>query len=223
MLVLTRILRYAARDTVPAGNYFSRQYCSSNIKFKRNIQKEKKSQFTASDEYKNVGRRNKILENDNQHSQEQKAEPGSEETRQQHQHQQQDDQQQQEQKSTENENQQQQSQEDSKQANTDRNLMIRGSFEHITNKNRENYLMMIKMFEHRDVHRKNHVEFIYAALKHMREFGVERDLSIYKALIDIMPKGKFIPTNVFQAEFVHYPKQQQCIIDLLDEMEYNGE
>lgn len=109
------------------------------------------------------------------------------------------------------------------QSETERtNLMVRGSFEHISVKNRETYLNMVKLFETKDVHRRNHVEFIYAALKNMKEYGVNRDLVVYKALIDIMPKGKFIPTNLFQAEFVHYPKQQQCIIDLLDQMEDNG-
>ncbi|CAD6992329.1 unnamed protein product [Ceratitis capitata] len=56
----------------------------------------------------------------------------------------------------------------------------------------------------------------------MADFGVEYDLEVYKALINVMPKGKFIPTNVFQAEFMHYPKQQQCIIDLLEQMEDLG-
>lgn len=101
--------------------------------------------------------------------------------------------------------------------------MVRGSFEHISHKNRDTFLTMVKLFETRDVHRRNHVEFIYAALKNMREYGVHRDLAVYKALIDVMPKGKFIPTNMFQAEFNHYPKQQQCIIDLLAQMEENGE
>lgn len=104
----------------------------------------------------------------------------------------------------------------------DKNLMVRGSFENISHKNRETFIRMVKLFETRDVHRRNHVEFIYAALKNMREYGVHRDLAVYKALIDVMPKGKFIPTNIFQAEFNHYPKQQQCIIDLLDQMEENG-
>lgn len=44
----------------------------------------------------------------------------------------------------------------------------------------------------------------------------------YKKILDILPKGKMIPTNVFQAEFMHYPKQQQCAIDLLEKMEDNG-
>lgn len=111
---------------------------------------------------------------------------------------------------------------DGKQRNYDSQLMHRGEFQHISNKNRETFISMVHIFVERDKHRRNHVEFIYAALKHMREFGVERDLSVYKELIDIMPKGKFIPTNMFQAEFMHYPKQQNCIMDLLCEMEHNG-
>lgn len=99
---------------------------------------------------------------------------------------------------------------------------IRNPFDSAQDKTKETYLEMISIFEDRNVHRRNHVEFIYAALKSMAEFGVERDIEVYKALINVMPKGKFIPTNMFQAEFMHYPKQQQCIIDLLEQMEDLG-
>lgn len=110
-----------------------------------------------------------------------------------------------------------------KQDNTEnRQLMLRGSFESVDSKNRQSYLTMVEMFENRDIHRRNHVEFIYAALKNMEDFGVHRDLEVYKALINVMPKEKYIPRNMFQAEFMHYPKQQQCIIDLLEQMEDNG-
>ena len=34
-----------------------------------------------------------------------------------------------------------------------------------------------------------------------------------------MPKGKMIATNQFQAMFMHYPRQQQCAIDVLEQME----
>ncbi|KAJ3650243.1 hypothetical protein Zmor_021941 [Zophobas morio] len=97
------------------------------------------------------------------------------------------------------------------------------SFENVENKNRDTYLDMIRIFINRNhVYRRGHVEFIYSALKNMESFGVQKDLEVYKALIDVLPKGKFIPTNVFQAEFMHYPKQQQCVIDLLEQMEDNG-
>lgn len=105
---------------------------------------------------------------------------------------------------------------------SDTELMLRGKFGELANKNRESFLSMVNLFVDRDKHRRHHVEFIYAALKHMKEFGVERDIEVYKSILDVMPKGKFIPTNMFQAEFMHYPKNQDCAIFLLDQMEYNG-
>lgn len=107
--------------------------------------------------------------------------------------------------------------------NVEKQLMLRGAFEDVRNKSKETYLDMIRIFESRtDKQRRNHVEFIYAALKNMEHFGVHRDLEVYKALIDVMPKGKLIAQNQMQVEFQHYPKQQQCIIDLLEQMEDNG-
>lgn len=104
----------------------------------------------------------------------------------------------------------------------DQDLMIRGQFNQVTQKNKESFLRMVNLFVERDKHRRHHVEFIYVALKHMKEFGVERDLEVYKAILDIMPKGKMVTRNMFQAEFMHYPKHQDCAVFLLDQMEYNG-
>ncbi|XP_014291330.1 evolutionarily conserved signaling intermediate in Toll pathway, mitochondrial isoform X2 [Halyomorpha halys] len=95
-------------------------------------------------------------------------------------------------------------------------------FVDIKNKNKETYLEMINIFLHKDKDRRGQVEFIYAALKHMKDFGVEKDLEVYKKLIDVFPKGKMVPRNLFQAEFMHYPKHQQCAIDLLEQMEELG-
>jgi hypothetical protein len=103
-----------------------------------------------------------------------------------------------------------------------RQLILKGSFEQEQDKSKDNFLDMIRIFEDKERHRRNHVEFIYAGLKNMEDFNVHKDIEVYKALINVMPKGKFIPTNVFQVEFQHYPKQQQCIVDLLEQMEDNG-
>lgn len=105
---------------------------------------------------------------------------------------------------------------------SDTDLMIRGQFDQLARKNRESFLSMVHLFVERDKYRRHHVEFIYAALKHMEEFGVERDLEVYKEILNVMPKGKMIARNMFQAEFMHYPKQQDCVVFLLDQMEYNG-
>lgn len=101
-------------------------------------------------------------------------------------------------------------------------LVPKSIFDSVEVKNKQSFEDMLTIFEGRDIHRKGHVEFIYAALKNMKDFGVHKDLETYKKLIDVLPKGKFVAANLLQAEFMHYPKQQQCIIDLLEQMENNG-
>lgn len=96
------------------------------------------------------------------------------------------------------------------------------NFSSAEKKDRNTFIEMVKIFENRGVHRRGHVEFIYSALSNMEEFGVHKDLEVYKALMDVFPKGKFIPTNLFQAEFMHYPKQQNCGVAILEQMEDNG-
>lgn len=109
-----------------------------------------------------------------------------------------------------------------KDKNSPKSLIPKSIFDNIDVKNKQSFQDMLTIFEGRDIHRRGHVEFIYAALKNMKDFGVHKDLDTYKKLIDILPKGKFVAKNIIQAEFMHYPKQQQCIIDLLEQMENNG-
>ena len=87
------------------------------------------------------------------------------------------------------------------------------------NKNKDSFLLALDMYSSRDKHRRGHVEFIYAALRHMKQFNVHRDLETYKKVFEVFPKGKFIPQNWYQVEFMHFPKQQQCAVDLLEQME----
>lgn len=111
-----------------------------------------------------------------------------------------------------------------RQATKQTNLMLSGDFEHVSEKTRETFLMMVEMAKDKGRHhRRAHVEFIYAALKNMVDFGVATDLEVYKALLDVMPKGKFIARTMFQAEFQYYPKQQECITVFLEQMEDYGE
>lgn len=101
-------------------------------------------------------------------------------------------------------------------------VVIHDPFANTLQKNKKTYMELVKIFEGQDTRRRGHVEFIYAALKQMEDFGVNKDLEVYKDLLDVLPKGRFIPQNIFQSEFMHYPKQQQCAVDLLEQMEDNG-
>ncbi|XP_030195062.1 evolutionarily conserved signaling intermediate in Toll pathway, mitochondrial [Gadus morhua] len=80
----------------------------------------------------------------------------------------------------------------------------------------------IEAFTKRDRRRRGHVEFIYAALQKMVEFGVERDLAVYNRLLDVFPKEVFVPRNFIQRMFNHYPRQQECAVQLLEQMENHG-
>lgn len=72
-----------------------------------------------------------------------------------------------------------------------KSLLLRDPFQEIKSKNKNTYLEMIQIFINSDhIYRTGHVEFIYSALKNMEQFGVNKDLEVYKALIDVLPKGK---------------------------------
>lgn len=95
-------------------------------------------------------------------------------------------------------------------------------FQNIKFQDKEAFLTTIETYCEKDKGRRGHVEFIHAALRYMKQYGVEDDLEIYKKLLDVFPKGKMVAQNVLQREFMHYPKHQQCAIDLLDQMERFG-
>ncbi|XP_066130142.1 evolutionarily conserved signaling intermediate in Toll pathway, mitochondrial isoform X2 [Saccopteryx bilineata] len=84
------------------------------------------------------------------------------------------------------------------------------------------FIRAVQNFGQHNVHKRGHVDFIYLALRKMREYGVERDLTVYNMLLDIFPKEVFQPRSIFQKIFIHYPRQQECGIAVLEQMENHG-
>lgn len=84
-------------------------------------------------------------------------------------------------------------------------------------------MQAVQKFGQHNVHRRGHVDFIYLALRKMREYGVERDLAVYNLLLDVFPKEVFRPRSVLHSIFIHYPRQQECGIAVLEQMENHGE
>ncbi|XP_077445902.1 evolutionarily conserved signaling intermediate in Toll pathway, mitochondrial isoform X2 [Stigmatopora argus] len=89
-------------------------------------------------------------------------------------------------------------------------------------KTKASFTEALETFTRGDVRRRGHVEFIYAALAKMAEFGVERDLAVYNRLLDVFPKEVFVPRNFIQRMFNHYPRQQECGVQVLEQMENYG-
>lgn len=90
------------------------------------------------------------------------------------------------------------------------------------NKNKESFQGALDIFKHNDTRGRGTVEFIDGALRNMEHFGVHKDLASYKKLMDVFPKGKYIPENRLQADFYHYPKQQECACRVLTAMRTNN-
>ena len=65
-------------------------------------------------------------------------------------------------------------------------------------KNKNTYLAAMDMFHEMTVHKRGHVEFIYAALREMETFGVHKDLEAYKKVLGVFPVGQMVSTNIFQ-------------------------
>jgi signaling intermediate in Toll pathway protein len=58
------------------------------------------------------------------------------------------------------------------------------------------------MFIKRSKNERGQVEFIHSALKHMKEYGLHKDIEVYKALLKVFPVGPLLPKNVWQVCFV---------------------
>ena len=56
----------------------------------------------------------------------------------------------------------------------------------------------LDVFQARSRGQRGHVEFLNAALKHLKEYNLQKDLDTYKALLNVFPKGPLIPKNTWQ-------------------------
>lgn len=90
-------------------------------------------------------------------------------------------------------------------------------------RDKASFVQAVQNFGQHNVHKRGHVDFIYLALRKMRDFGVEKDLAVYNLLLDVFPKEVFQPRNVFQKIFIHFPRQQECGLAVLEQMENHGE
>ncbi|XP_053983628.1 evolutionarily conserved signaling intermediate in Toll pathway, mitochondrial isoform X1 [Hylaeus volcanicus] len=96
------------------------------------------------------------------------------------------------------------------------------NFDMMEKKEKETFLDVIRLYVKDRSLQRGQADFIKYALRYMKEFGVHKDLEVYKALLDVFPKGVHIPTNIYQIMVYHYPKQQDVALLLLRQMEENN-
>lgn len=71
-------------------------------------------------------------------------------------------------------------------------------FDHMKKKEKDTFLEVVRKYEQRLGPKTDVVKFVTIALKYMDEFGVNKDLSVYKALLNVFPKGPYVPETSLQ-------------------------
>ena len=87
---------------------------------------------------------------------------------------------------------------------------------------RERFAVALLNYMEQEKFRRGHVKFITFALQQMDEFGLEKDLLTYNRLIDIFPRNRFKPMNMFDAFWPKPLPQIEIALEILQKMEDNG-
>ena len=67
-----------------------------------------------------------------------------------------------------------------------------------------------------------YVDFVYGALLKMKEYNAHTDLEAYRKLMELFPIGPLRMANLWQRDNMHFPRQQTCAIQVLEQMERNA-
>ncbi|CAF3354136.1 unnamed protein product [Rotaria sp. Silwood2] len=94
--------------------------------------------------------------------------------------------------------------------------------EQIKKKNKQAFLDVIEAYKIQFPNRRGHVEFIRAALKRMKDFGVERDSESYKKLLSVFPVGPYRHQSMLQVSVRFWPKQNETASAIISAMESQG-
>lgn len=86
----------------------------------------------------------------------------------------------------------------------------------------EQFALALQGYMEREKYRRGHVAFISLALARMREFGLEKDLLTYNRLLDLFPKGRYVPRRMLDAFWPRPLPQMELALDLLTRMEEEG-
>ncbi|CAF1120766.1 unnamed protein product [Rotaria sordida] len=94
--------------------------------------------------------------------------------------------------------------------------------DHIKKKNKQAFLDVIEAYKIQFPNRRGHVEFIRAALRRMKDFGVERDAESYKKLLSVFPVGPYRHQSMLQVSVRFWPKQNETASAIISAMESQG-
>lgn len=86
----------------------------------------------------------------------------------------------------------------------------------------DQFKVALQEFLVRDKHRRTHLKFISTALEKVDEFGVQKNIQIYKDILDLFPKGRFVNRTLFDALWPRRTPQMELALRILQKMEDEG-
>ena len=86
----------------------------------------------------------------------------------------------------------------------------------------DQFKMALQEFLVRDKHRRTHLKFINTALENVDEFGLQKNIQIYKDVLDLFPKGRFVNRTLFDALWPRRTPQMELALKILQKMEDEG-
>lgn len=86
----------------------------------------------------------------------------------------------------------------------------------------DQFKVALQEFLVRDKHRRTHLKFIGTALEKVDGFGLQKNIQIYKDLLDLFPKGRFVNRTLFDALWPRRTPQMELALKILQKMEDEG-
>ena len=86
----------------------------------------------------------------------------------------------------------------------------------------DQFKIALQEFVARDKHRRTHLKFVGTALEKVDEFGLQKDIQIYKDMLDLFPKGRFVNRTLFDALWPRRTPQMELALKILQKMEDEG-
>ncbi|CAF0705802.1 unnamed protein product [Brachionus calyciflorus] len=89
-------------------------------------------------------------------------------------------------------------------------------------KDRDNFMSALEAFRVTNPTKNLYLDFIYGALLKMKEYNAHTHLEAYRKLMEIFPIGPIKCLTKWQRDNMHFPRHQNCAIQILEQMERNG-
>lgn len=94
--------------------------------------------------------------------------------------------------------------------------------DNISEKTAENFKLAIDVYLQTNPNKNLCIDFIYGALVKMKEYNAEKDIEAYKKLLGVFPEGPLVITSLWQRDSMHFPRHQNCAIQIFEQLERNG-